>query len=96
MSWGRNYGKTERINEPNAEDWKIHNSTKPKSFKACDRCGKDIFFLKIEGGWRPFDAELSEDIPKNDRYADGYDKVKRSDGKSKNKGYRYHFDTCGK
>lgn len=31
MSWGMNDGELERIDEPNEEDWKIFNETKPLS-----------------------------------------------------------------
>lgn len=96
MSWGRNYGKTERINEPNAEDWKIHNAGKKGiSQRKCNKCGEEIFFLQDDNKkWLPFNPEVSPNIPKGVKYADGYDKVKISNGTEKDKGFCVHFETC--
>lgn len=65
--------------------------------KPCDKCGKEIFFAKNGNGkFMPFDAALSEVIPPNTTYCDGYDHVKRTGEKPGKKGYIVHFETCGK
>lgn len=63
----------------------------------CNKCRAEIFFAKNNNGkWMPFNLELSESIPPNTMYCDGYDKVKFSGAKGAKKGYLVHFETCGK
>lgn len=67
------------------------------NIKPCDKCQKEIFFAKNSNGrWMPFDAALTEVVPANTVYCDGYGKVKRTGDKPGKKGYVNHFDSCGK
>lgn len=67
------------------------------TLKDCEKCGKEIFFARNSNNkWVPFDAELSEVVPPNTIYCDGYGNVKRTGAKPGKKGYIIHFESCGK